>query len=176
MRRRPARSVRAACFVLHLRDQRSPNPTTSEVIDAVRWPRQHGRRPNQSRSTEEMQMIEMNALVDDYLMAWNEVDSTARRALVNKVWASDGTYIDPLVSAAGTAAIDEVIAGAQEQFAGMRFVRGGVFESHHNIARFTWELVPAGGGESVVVGFDVAVLGADDKIAGVYGFIDKMPG
>jgi SnoaL-like domain len=132
--------------------------------------------PSHSNYEGEQPMTDLSALVDDYLNAWNERDPVARRALVDKLWASDGVYTDPLASARGSAAIDQVIAGAQEQFPGMRFVRGDVFEAHHNIARFTWELVAADGGEPVVVGFDVTVLDADDKIAGLYGFIDKMPG
>ncbi|WP_030165840.1 MULTISPECIES: nuclear transport factor 2 family protein [Actinomycetes] len=121
-------------------------------------------------------MTEMTALVDDYLSAWNETDPGARRAIVEKVWDPEGVYTDPLASVTGTEAIDQVLAGAQQQFAGMRFVRGDVFETHHNIARFTWELVPANGGEAVVVGFDVAAVNNDKKITSVYGFIDKMPG
>lgn len=120
-------------------------------------------------------MTEMTALVDDYLSAWNETDPGARRAIVEKVWDPEGVYTDPLASVAGTEAIDQVLAGAQQQFAGMRFVRGDVFEAHHNIARFTWELVPASGGEAVVIGFDVVAVN-DEKITSVYGFIDKMPG
>ncbi|MDV7133194.1 nuclear transport factor 2 family protein [Williamsia muralis] len=120
-------------------------------------------------------MTEMTALVDDYLSAWNETDPGARRAIVEKVWDPEGVYTDPLASVTGTEAIDQVLAGAQQQFAGMRFVRGDVFETHHNIARFTWELVPESGVEAVVIGFDVVAVN-EEKITSVYGFIDKMPG
>ena len=120
-------------------------------------------------------MTEMTAMVDDYLSAWNETDPGARRAIVEKVWDADGVYTDPLASVTGTEAIDQVLAGAQQQFAGMRFVRGDVFETHHNIARFTWELVPENGAEAVVIGFDVVAVN-NEKISSVYGFIDKMPG
>ncbi|WP_344592180.1 hypothetical protein [Actinomadura vinacea] len=44
----------------------------------------------------------------------------------------------------------------------------------HDIARFTWELGPEGG-EAMVVGFDVAVLTPDGRVAKVYGFLDKVP-
>ncbi|PHV67287.1 nuclear transport factor 2 family protein [Williamsia muralis] len=120
-------------------------------------------------------MTEMTAMVDDYLSAWNETDPGARRTIVEKVWDADGVYTDPLASVTGTEAIDQVLAGAQQQFAGMRFVRGDVFETHHNIARFTWELVPENGAEAVVIGFDVVAVN-NEKISSVYGFIDKMPG
>lgn len=115
-------------------------------------------------------------MIDLYLSAWNETDPAARKTLITKLWADDGVYTDPLASVTGVDAIDQVIAGAQAQFAGMRFARGEVVEAHHNIARFTWELIPPAGGEAVVVGFDVAAVNADNKITSVYGFIDKMPG
>ena len=117
-----------------------------------------------------------SALIDQYLAAWNETDDAARRNLISALWADDGVYTDPLASVSGVDAIDAVIAGAQEQFAGMQFVRGDVLDTHHNIARFTWELVPEVGAEPLVVGFDVAAVDSDNKITSVYGFIDKMPG
>jgi hypothetical protein len=44
------------------------------------------------------------------------------------------------------------------------------------MARFRWELVPAQGGESVAIGFDVAVADGDGCIDSVVGFLDKAPG
>jgi hypothetical protein len=48
-------------------------------------------------------------------------------------------------------------------------------DAHHDIARFRWELVPAGGGESVAIGFDVAVAGDGGRLETVLGFLDKAP-
>ena len=48
-------------------------------------------------------------------------------------------------------------------------------DAHHNIARFTWELSPVGGGECPVIGFDVLVAAQDGRLRGVYGFLDKVP-
>jgi hypothetical protein len=47
-------------------------------------------------------------------------------------------------------------------------------DGHHDQARFTWNLGPAGE-EPPVVGFDVAELDADGRIQRVLGFIDKAP-
>jgi hypothetical protein len=44
-----------------------------------------------------------------------------------------------------------------------------------NVARFQWQLVPAGGGEPVAIGFDVAVTAEDGRIEGVLGFLDRAP-
>jgi SnoaL-like domain len=129
--------------------------------------------------TDTMQNVHETAateLIDRYLAAWNETDAAARRELISSLWAADGVYTDPLASVSGVDAFDQVIAGAQAQFGGLQFVRGDVLDTHHNIARFTWELVTEPGAEPLVVGFDVAAVDSDNKITSVYGFIDKMPG
>ncbi|MBF6170522.1 nuclear transport factor 2 family protein [Nocardia blacklockiae] len=108
-----------------------------------------------------------------YIDAWNEQDADKRRALLAEVYTPDATYTDPLASVTGLDAIDQVIAGAQQQFAGLRFTLGDRVDGHHGIARFTWNL-GAPGGEALVVGFDVIALDGG-RIAQVHGFLDKVP-
>jgi hypothetical protein len=69
-----------------------------------------------------------------------------------------------------------LIGAVQQQVPGhyFRLVDDEV-DAHHNVMRFSWELVPAGGGESVAIGFDVAEVRDDGRIAGVTGFLDKAP-
>ncbi|RJL34005.1 nuclear transport factor 2 family protein [Bailinhaonella thermotolerans] len=119
-------------------------------------------------------MSDMNELVQRYLAAWNETDATARRAVMAEVFAEDVVYTDPLASVQGLDALDATIAAVQGQFGGLVFSLGGAVDAHHDIARFTWHLGPEGG-EPVVIGFDVAVLGADGRIGQVLGFLDKVP-
>jgi SnoaL-like domain len=116
----------------------------------------------------------MQDIIQRYIAAWNEKDPGRRRGLVDQVWAADGSYTDPLVDVRGRDEIDAVIAGAQQQFPGMVFRLAGPVDAHHNQARFTWELGPAGG-EALVVGFDVAVLDGDGHLRSVHGFLDKVP-
>ena len=116
----------------------------------------------------------MNNVVTRYLNCWNETDPTARRKLIEEAWAADASYIDPLAEAHGRDAIDATIAAVQGQFPGLHFRLAGAVDTHHHIARFTWELGPTGG-EAVVVGFDVAELDTDGRITKVYGFLDKVP-
>ncbi|GAA4198729.1 nuclear transport factor 2 family protein [Actinocatenispora rupis] len=120
-------------------------------------------------------MSDAAGIVERYIAAWNETDPVARRAAVGALWAEDGGYLDPLADVRGHDAIDAVIGGAQQQFAGLEFRLLGAVDAHHTIVRFRWELVPAGGGESVVEGSDVAVLDGD-RITVVHGFLDKIPG
>jgi SnoaL-like protein len=117
----------------------------------------------------------MQEIVERYLAAWNEKDAAKRRGLVDALWAEDGRYTDPLADAHGRAEIDGLIGAVQQQFPGFVFTLGGPVDAHHDQARFTWHLGPAGAAEPVVVGFDVAVLDGGSQIRSVYGFLDKLP-
>ncbi len=114
-------------------------------------------------------------VVDRYIAVWNEPDADARQDAIAGLWTEDGTYTDPLAAVEGHEAIEAVIVGAREQFPGHVFRLLGDVDAHHDIARFGWELVPEGGGESVVIGFDVAVVTDDARLHNVYGFLDKVP-
>jgi hypothetical protein len=117
----------------------------------------------------------MQEIIERYLAAWNETDATKRRSLVDEVWAPDGSYTDPLADVRGREAIDGLIGAVQQQFPGFVFTLGGAVDAHHDQARFSWHLGPAGAAEPVVIGFDVAVV-EQDRIGSVYGFLDKVPG
>ena len=119
-------------------------------------------------------MSDFTKLAEQYIATWNETNPSARRAMIDEVWAADGRYTDPLADVAGRDQIDAVIAAAQDQFAGMTFRLAGPVDAHHDQARFTWHLGPAGA-EPVVIGFDVAVLNGGGQIRSVYGFLDKVP-
>ena len=47
-------------------------------------------------------------------------------------------------------------------------------DGHHDQCRFGWELGP-GDGAAPIAGFDVAVVGADGRLAQVLGFLDRVP-
>lgn len=120
-------------------------------------------------------MSDITGTVERYLALWNETDAVARKDGIAEVFADGATYTDPLADVAGLDGIDAVMAGAQAQFAGLTFKLLTTVDSNHNIARFSWELIPAGGGESVVIGSDTAVFAEDGRIRSVYGFLDKVP-
>ena len=92
----------------------------------------------------------MNAakLVETYLDTWNETDPNARRSAVASVWAEDAQYVDPLADVSGHDQISELIGGVQQQAPGHVFrLLDDRVDSHHNVVRFSWELVPASGGD-----------------------------
>jgi len=115
-------------------------------------------------------------IVERYLETWNETDPDVREAALASVWAEDATYVDPLANVAGRDAISDLIGAVQQQVPGHTFrLVDDEVDAHHNVMRFWWELVPAGGGDSVAIGFDVAVTRDDGRIERVLGFLDKAP-
>ncbi|MFF0295745.1 nuclear transport factor 2 family protein [Kitasatospora sp. NPDC004615] len=119
--------------------------------------------------------MDLHNIVERYLAVWNETDPTARRKLIDDVWATDGTYTDPLTATRGRDEFDATLAAVQSQFPGLTFRLGGPVDTHHNVARFTWELAQEGADEALVIGFDVLTATEDGRIATVVGFLDKVP-
>ncbi|MBV9577850.1 MAG: nuclear transport factor 2 family protein [Chloroflexi bacterium] len=119
-------------------------------------------------------MSDITSVVDKYIQVWNESDAQTRRTLIAQVFAEDALYSDPLASVRGRAAIDQLVAGAQSQFDGLRFSLAGPVDAHHDQARFSWHLGPPEAEDPIVIGFDVAIV-EDDRIRSVYGFLDKVP-
>ncbi|MFC9999775.1 nuclear transport factor 2 family protein [Nocardia sp. NPDC127526] len=108
-----------------------------------------------------------------YIDSWNEQDADKRKALIDELYTADAAFTDPLAEIRGTEAIDAMVAGAQQQFAGLEFSLGPV-DGHHDTARFTWYLGAPGATEPLVIGFDVITL-TGGRIAQVLGFLDKVP-
>lgn len=120
-------------------------------------------------------MSDATTVVERYLEIWNTPDDGERATLIAEVWTEDATYTDPLASVSGHEEVNGLIGGAREQFPGLVFSLAGPVDAHHDVARFTWHLGPEGAAEPVVVGFDVARIAPDGRLATVYGFLDKVP-
>ena len=120
-------------------------------------------------------MTDHSDLIDRYIAAWNETDAERRKTLVAATFATDATYLDPVMQGDGHAGINEMIAGVQARFPGHQFRRSGKVDAHHDHLRFCWELAPEGG-EALVKGTDFAVLAGDARLVAVTGFFDLLPG
>ena len=120
-------------------------------------------------------MTDTTALIDDYIAIWNEPDSGRRRELIARTWTEDASYVDPMLTGAGHDGIDAMIAGAQQQFPGLRFELAGAPEAHHDRVRFTWHLKPEAGGEAVAIGSDFGLVSDDGRLRSVTGFLDLVP-
>ncbi|HTK63111.1 MAG TPA: nuclear transport factor 2 family protein [Pseudonocardia sp.] len=121
-------------------------------------------------------MSDTEQLVNRYIEVWNERGPERRAAGLREIWAAQGSYVDPLVSAAGLDQIDAAIDGAQRQFPDFVFRLTGAVEAHHNLVRFSWELGPDGATDAPIAGSDVAVLDEDGRLRDVHGFLDRVPG
>ena len=110
-----------------------------------------------------------------YFEAWNAGGKEALTKAVAAAWTADGTYTDPLADVRGHEGIAAVIAGAHEQFPGFEFRLTGAVDGHHDLARFSWELVAVADGSAPVAGFDVITLSDDGRIRSVHGFLDRIP-
>ena len=67
-------------------------------------------------------MHPINETIVNYIGAWNETDPGRRRALIERTWSDDGTYLDAHREGTGHAAIDAMIAAVQQQFSGYRLL------------------------------------------------------
>jgi hypothetical protein len=117
----------------------------------------------------------VNALVVNYIAAWNEQDPRRRLEIVAKTWTDGGTYIDAHRRGEGHESIDAMIATAQRSFPGYRIRLVSKVETHNGLFRFSWA---AGGTEQAplyLAGTDFAVVAADGRIASVTGFVDAAP-
>ena len=110
-------------------------------------------------------------IVEKYLAAWNERDAGARRAAVAAAFDPAAAYKDPLMQGAGHDGLAAMIGAAQDHFPGHRFELSGTPASHNDMVRFSWTL-SAPGADPVARGTDMAVLGADGRLASVTGFLD----
>ena len=119
-------------------------------------------------------MSDTTETIDTYLEAYGEPDAVARRALIERAWATDGELVDPPMDATGHDAIDAMFAAVQDSFAGHRFRRITGIDEHHGTARYGWELV-APDGSVTLAGMDVASFDDAGRLARVTGFFGDLP-
>jgi len=80
-----------------------------------------------------------------------------------------GSYLDPMFSAEGHEALDQLVAGVHERFPGYRFRQTEPVDAHHDRVRWGWEFGEPGAAP-LVAGVDFAVLAADGRLGEVTGF------
>jgi hypothetical protein len=68
---------------------------------------------------------------DRYIALWNETNDVRRRDLIVETFAESASYLDPIMTSEGHAAIDGMVRAVQERFPGHRFRRAGTVDGHH---------------------------------------------
>lgn len=118
--------------------------------------------------------ITADALVSQYINMWNEGHEASRLVIARKILADAAVYADPVMAGEGIAGISAMIAGAQQQFAGLAFTLRDKPEVTGGCMRFSWSLGPANGA-SIVAGTDFADV-SGGRFVRITGFIDQAPG
>ena len=117
------------------------------------------------------------AKIDDtvatYGAAWNEPDIAARRRMLEKAWATDGTYTDPTAHVEGREALVQHISGFLKSLPGARIVPTSHADLHHGMLRFTWRIVKADG-TPLTDGIDFGVLDGEGRIQKIVGFFGPL--
>jgi hypothetical protein len=119
-------------------------------------------------------MADVATLIDSYIAAWNERDSTRRRALVTQTFTDDADYLDPLMHGEGQDGVDAMISAVQSQYPDHRFELAAGPDAHNDRVRFSWHLVGNGGPNPAVTGHDFGTVAEDGRLRSVTGFLE-MP-
>jgi hypothetical protein len=119
-------------------------------------------------------MSDITDTIDAYLAMLNETDAGRRAGLIEKAWAPGGTYVDPVLLAAGHDALSDMVAGIHAQFPGQRFRRTSGIDAHHDQVRFAWEMFDPSGAVTVA-GVDVGTLAPDGRLVHITGFFGDLP-
>jgi SnoaL-like protein len=119
-------------------------------------------------------MASTKEVLEAYMAAWNEPDAAKRMALLERAWADDGVYIDPMSDVKGRAGLDGAIAGLHAQQPGASIVLASGIDQHHNQVRFRWDFIGADG-KVAIQGIDVGEIAADGRLARIVGFWAEPP-
>lgn len=107
--------------------------------------------------------------VADYFAAFNETDDVSRTARLRAAFVEESRYSDPLSDAAGRDAIGEMMAGVRQQYPGMEVRRTSAIDRHHDLVRFSWDIVMPDG-SALIDGIDVGRVAEDGRLVDIRGF------
>jgi hypothetical protein len=117
---------------------------------------------------------ERDLLLDRYTALWTAADETARRILVDQLWAQDGAHFTPTREFHGVDAIATRVGDAYHQFlaAGKNmFELRAAPDSHHNAVRVRWHMRSIATDDVVGCGDDILFLDTAGRIYADYQFV-----
>jgi hypothetical protein len=132
-------------------------------------------RSDRTESTIMSQTVDVTAVIDTYLAAYNETDAAARQGLVDQAFAADATLIDPPLDGAGRHGISEMMGVVHQPVPGHTFRRASAVDEHHGHLRYAWELLGPDGNVALA-GIDVGELDASGQLVRVVGFFGPLAG
>ena len=110
--------------------------------------------------------------IETYMAAWNETDEAKIRSLLDKCWADEGTYTDPISDVKGREGLLGAINGFHAQMPGAGIAFTSSLDEHHGRVRFGWKVT---GAPQEMAGIDVATLAADGRLQSIVGFWGTDP-
>jgi hypothetical protein len=121
-------------------------------------------------------MPSIDEMIRSYVASWNDNDAAKRDLTIEKTWSPDGIYRNATAEFEGYDGIARAVAAAHDAFVSNGFVFTlAKLDTNHDAVRYTWEMVPATGGEPDSVGTHVAVVGGDGRLISDHQFIDQPP-
>ncbi len=115
--------------------------------------------------------INFDSLINDYFDTLNELDEKRRMALIQRVWATEGTFVSPFGNVRGHSAINDLIGSVHKQIPQSATVRTTEIEVlQTNYLRFNFE-VRRPDNTALVSGVDFATI-ENGKLKLVAGFAD----
>lgn len=125
-----------------------------------------------------MNQHQLETFIARYIAMWNERDAGLRHTLASELWAADAENITRSFTAAGWEQILQRVDKAHAEWvARLNFIfrPAGRSDSHNNLVRFHWEMVPGAGGPVEARGLDILVFDNAGKIRFLYQFPDAAP-
>ncbi len=125
-----------------------------------------------------MELEQLDKFITRYVMMWHEPDPVRRRQIVSELWAEDGEDYTPKAAAHGIDEITERVTRAYEEWVAQKgyiFEPVGNTDSHHNVVKFFWRMLPKDGGTVASSGLDIFVMDEDGLIRVLYQFIEPNP-
>jgi hypothetical protein len=114
-------------------------------------------------------------LAKRYIHIWNEADPAARRAEVAALWIENGTHYVREREVHGHADLETRVATSHQTNVAERnywFEPNGGIEQLRDMVKFSWRMVPKGGGAVAATGLIICLLAGDGRIRIDYQFID----
>jgi len=126
-----------------------------------------------------MDQAQLDRFIARYLGMWHEGDTPRRHEMVLGLWAEDAENITRRFVVRGLAEILPRVDRAHQEWVaskGFMFRPSGSADTHNNLVKFPWEMLPRSGGPVQARGLDVFVLQEDGRIRSLYQFSEPLHG
>jgi hypothetical protein len=118
-----------------------------------------------------MNAEEITALLTRHVAILNSLDEASRPPAIAEVYAENLHFVDPHQEFTGRVHFNGFVQNLHRQFPGAIFRLAQPIDTHHTIARLSWQFGPPAN-PAAVTGQDIAVV-ADGQIQALYVFLNK---